>query len=420
MIQSPYPNLPGQSPEDGGIRVDRGNGSDAGSNPYFEGYRGAEVPDLDARAPVLKSSEAQRLNRKALTFLAGIVGLLVLMAVMLFRSATSSGDVPARPREETVVIPELPRTSAPSAGPLAEPIALAPTDPAPVVRLPPLPPPDTSGPTPQRSDLAMAALPRQPTLAERRMHAGDVAPPAAGLASPDAYAQAMLAGMQASPDRAAGDSSPVASSDKEASAARFLSNPDALLVRGTYVRCVLETRIVTDIPGFTSCVVTEPVYAINGRRLLLPKGSRLSGKYNHSDPSGPRIAVIWDRVTTPNGMDVSMASPGIDNLGAAGHPGDYDAHWMSRMSAALMVSLVSDAFKFAGARHGPETSTISNGVVVQAPFESNTARTVERLANHALDRSIDRPATVVINQGTIVTVYVAKDVDFSGVLARDQ
>jgi type IV secretion system protein VirB10 len=201
----------------------------------------------------------------------------------------------------------------------------------------------------------------------------------------------------------------------DASSARFLQHPDTLLVRGTYIRCVLETRIVTDIPGFTSCVVTEPVYSINGRTLLLPKGSKLSGRYD-SDANGPRVAVAWDRITTPNGIDVRMASPGVDNLGGAGHPGDFDAHWPSRMGAALMISLVSDLFKYEGETHGPRTTTVSNGIVTQAPFDSNTARTMERLANQALDRSINRPATVTINQGTVVNVYVAKDVDFNAVV----
>lgn len=239
----------------------------------------------------------------------------------------------------------------------------------------------------------------------------------AGLPPPDAYAQAMLGGLQANPPGSPGVAR--AAPATHASTAQFLGNPDALLMRGTYIRCVLETRIVTDIPGFTSCVVTEPVYSVNGRRLLIQKGSKLLGKYDNGDPSAARVSVIWDRITTPSGMVVSMSSPGVDNLGGAGHPGDYDAHWLGRMSAALMISLVSDAFKYAGAKHGPASASIADGVVVQTPFESNTARTVERLANHALDRGIDRPATVTINQGVIVNVYVAKDVDFSGVLPRD-
>ena len=80
--------------------------------------------------------------------------------------------------------------------------------------------------------------------------------------------------------------------------------------------------------------------------------------------------------------------------------------------------MISDVFKYEGETHGPRTTTVGNGLVTQAPFDSNTARTLERLANQALTRSINRPATVTINQGTIVNVYVAKDVDFSSVLAR--
>jgi len=189
------------------------------------------------------------------------------------------------------------------------------------------------------------------------------------------------------------------------------------MLRGTFIRCVLETRIITDIPGFTSCVVTEPVYSFTGKRLLLPKGSKVMGKYE-MEPDGPRVAVIWDRIVTPTGIDVNMASPGIDTLGGAGHPGHYNAHWGSRIGSALLISLLSDAFKYEAAEHGPKSTTISNGVVTQTPFESNTAQTVQQLANQAVQRAANRPATVTINQGTVLAIYVAKDVDFSGVVAR--
>jgi type IV secretion system protein VirB10 len=201
---------------------------------------------------------------------------------------------------------------------------------------------------------------------------------------------------------------------EDVSSASFLRSPDALLVRGTYLRCVLETRIITDVPGFTSCLLTEPVYSINGRSLLLPKGSKIYGAYG-GGPSGERVAVVWDRITTPNGIDVAMSSPGVDQLGGAGHPGQYSAHWGSRITSALMISLLADAFKYAAAEHGPESTTITNsGLAIQSPYESATARTMERLANEALSQR--RPPTVTINQGVVVSVYVAKDVDFSDVL----
>src|SRR3546814_18214631 len=84
-----------------------------------------------------------------------------------------------------------------------------------------------------------------------------------------------------------------------------------------------------------------------------------------------------------------------------------------------MNSLISDGVKYAGEKHGPTSTThYGNGAVVEEPFESNTARTIQRLADQAVERSANRPATVTINQGTVLNVYVAQDIDFTGVLPR--
>ena len=416
MNQNLPPNQTGRPHDDDGFDPQRDAGQDdRGENPYYANQRSAPPPDLDANAPSLKSNELQRLNRKALVFLAGIVALLIVAAFWMFKSATSGKDEKAKPREEAVVIPELPRTPEVDA-PVQEvaPIELAQSQ----VEVPPLPQEPAMQPA-YPSDYGQApAGPRAPTLMERRMANADGSDAGGGGApgkQPDPYVQAMLATLPGNQQNASQELQPA-----ETTSAQFINKPDALLVRGTYIRCVLETRIITDIPGFTSCLVTEPVYSINGRRLLLPKGSKMLGSYNVQDPKFPRVSVIWDRITTPNGIDVSMASPGIDNLGSAGHPGKLNSHWGSKISAALFISLLSDAFKYAGEKNGPTTTTVtSGGQVIEQPFQSNTARTVERLANQAVDRYSSRPATVTINQGTVVNIYVAKDVDFSGVLARN-
>jgi type IV secretion system protein VirB10 len=274
--------------------------------------------------------------------------------------------------------------------------------------------------------------PRGPSLLERRMmNVGDAAQVAASNGGGGQYGggqggqQGMMAGMglpgyPGAPLPNGGVPINGAYSAKalpEISSAEPLTHPDTLMLRGTFIRCVLETRIITDIPGFTSCVVTEPVYSFTGKRLLLPKGSKVMGKYE-MEPNGPRVAVIWDRVVTPTGIDVNMASPGIDTLGGAGHPGYYNAHWGSRIGSALLISMLSDAFKYEAAEHGPKQTTISNGVVTQNPFESNTASTLQQISNSAVQRAANRPATVTINQGTVLAIYVAKDVDFSGVVSR--
>ncbi|CAH0228288.1 TrbI/VirB10 family protein [Stenotrophomonas lactitubi] len=398
--QSPYGSASGAAPE-------------ASSNPYFGNTQAGPAPDLDAGAPQLRSAEEQRLNRKALLFLGGIVVLLVAMGFLLFRKGQEDKDAPADVNKTArAVTPELP-TATPPPQAAADPIQM----------VPPLPPPPPLDSTPlfvPQSDSARE-MDRGPTLLDRRIGSGSGVGGGDGQdgnggnggRGMDEYTRAMLAQL---PNNQAAPAKVRRGPDVEdVSSASFIRSPDALLVRGTYLRCVLETRIITDIAGYTSCLVTEPVYSINGRSLLLPKGSKIYGAYG-GGPTGKRVEVIWDRITTPNGIDVAMSSPGVDQLGGAGHPGQYSAHWGSRLASALMISLIADAFKYAAAEHGPESTTVaSNGFAVRSPYESATARTMERLANEALSEG-RRPPTVTINQGTIVNVYVAKDVDFTGVL----
>jgi type IV secretion system protein VirB10 len=379
------------------------------ANPYFGAQQPAAPPDLDAGSPVLSAAESRRLNRKALLFLGGILVLLFLLGWFVLRGSDEGGEPAPQARDERpVVVPTLPTTEDEEVPP---PVDLAAQ---PMPEVPPLPVDDDArAVSPGNSGFGEG--PSGPSLLERRM-SGNRAAGDAGMVPGNAGAQTQqLSAMQAA--LGAPGANGAAPSATEATSAQYIRNPDGMLVRGTYLRCVLETRIVTDVPGFTSCVVTEPVYSINGRRLLLPKGSKILGRYDHGADLA-RVAVVWDRVITPNGIDVAMSSPGVDGLGGAGHPGDYDAHWASRITSALLISLISDAFSYAAAENGPETTVIApGGTTLQQPFQSATARTMERLANQALQKSANRPATVTINQGVVVNVYVAQDVDFSGVLA---
>lgn len=382
-----------------------------GSAAVPDAHAAGAIPDLDAGAPQLRSAEEQRLNRKALAFLGGILVLVVCMGLLVLRK--SGNDEAAKPVAENTraaapALPQLTERTPPPPAELAQPVPM----------LPPLPQ--------QTSPLDSLFSGREqephevdhgPSLLDRRI-SGDTVTGEGGATATEDYTKVMLAALQA------GNGQPAVPEaarrgpdvDANASSAAFIRSPDALLVRGSYLRCILETRIISDLAGYTSCLLTEPVYSINGRTLLLPKGSKIYGAYG-GGPSGKRIEVVWDRITTPNGIDIAMSSPGIDGLGAAGMPGQYSAHWGGRIASALMLSLIADGFKYAAAEHGPEASTVAgNGVVVQSPYESSTARSMERLANEALSQR--RKPTVTINQGTRVNVYVAKDVDFSAVLGR--
>jgi type IV secretion system protein VirB10 len=376
-------------PEDGGsydaVPPDdiRSGGTDPlAGNPYSTQYRESDTPNLDSGAPELRTNDLRRMNRRALAFMAIIVALLLVLGLFLFKSATAKNKSP-KVRDETISVPEAPKSF-----------------PQPLPRLPsPLPIPLVMPALPEEPLMRTPVVPQQaasrgPSLIERRMANGESVPDGGiGQQGPTSPAPGGLLGLQQG-------------TAEIASNAQSLLNADALMLRGTFIRCVLETRIISDISGFT------------GRRLLLPKGSKVMGRYD-SAPEGDREAVIWDRVVTPNGVDVNMASPGVDNLGGSGHPGHLNSHWGSRISSALLISLLSDAFKYEGAKHGPAGTNIgAGGVATQTPYESNTAQALQDLSSQAVRASANRKPTLTINQGTVVSIYVARDVDFSGVVAR--
>lgn len=374
-------NTPPNTPQDGG------------GNPYYQ----QQAPDLDAGTPILKDEEQQRLNRKAMFFLAATLMVVIAIAVLVLTSGGGDDRPTTQARSERVEVPELPRSvTQQRRAPEPPPIPVVPDEPA---APPPLP----------REAAARESAPRPDPRADvLRRRIADAGGAQAGARQGDSTGGA---------GAGSGDGGVAAST---AAKPRRLGNPDGTMTRGTYLRCVLETRIISDLDGFASCVVTEPVYSFNGRNLLLPKGSKIYGRYGAGDFTNNRMAVVWDRVLTPAGIDVTLSAPGIDNLGSSGMPGQYSAHWARRISSALMISLLSDAFKFYGAQEGPtQTGLTSGGFVTQEPFESNTAESIQRLAEQAVRENSRRPPTVTINQGTVVNIYVTQDIDFSSVLAMN-
>ena len=364
------------------------------SNTYVQSHQQRQNEDaLDSAAPALADPRSRGVNKKAITFMA--IGGVLLAALTAFAiNSFFGGTKTEKPVDEQVSIPDAPVETRAAAAPMpmvkpntvqvdpnAKPIEVVPANNQPVQQNTTV----VQNPPP---------IPVDPTLERRRAPGG------------------LVDGMDS-------NSAPAtAGGDVETGSVSVLKNRDFMLVRGTYIRCVLETRIITDVQGFTSCVTTEPVYSINGKRLLLPNGSKISGKYSAASPTGPRIGVIWDRILTPTGYDVRLRSPGVDALGGAGHEGDFRSHWLSRMGSAVLISMISDAFKYAGQQYGDSSSTITsgNGTTQTNPYDSTTAKTIQDIAKDQVGRYAARPSTVTINQGTVINIYTARDIDFSSVI----
>ena len=189
-----------------------------------------------------------------------------------------------------------------------------------------------------------------------------------------------------------------------------LGNRSLTLPKGTVFTCALKTRVVSATSGFIGCQVQRNVYSDDGRVLLVERGSHLDGEYRATSirPGTVRIPVLWTRIRTPLGVTVDIESPGTGQLGESGIDGYVDNRWVERIGAAMLVSLINDAVQLV---IQTQTNDASGDTII---FPSTTAST-SKLAEKVLDSTINIPPLIYQNQGGIVGIYVARDVDFSSV-----
>jgi type IV secretion system protein VirB10 len=191
----------------------------------------------------------------------------------------------------------------------------------------------------------------------------------------------------------------------QGSRAGTLGNRDFVVALGTSIPCVLETALSSDQPGFTSCVINRDVLSDNGRVVLMEKGTQVVGEYRGDLRRGQkRLFVLWNRAKTPKGVIITLASPATDALGRAGMDGYVDTHWWERFGSAILLSIVGDATSYA------------NSQMQQGDVEAqNTTSAGQQAAAIAVEQSINIPPTLMKHQGELVSIFVARDLDFSGV-----
>jgi type IV secretion system protein VirB10 len=193
-------------------------------------------------------------------------------------------------------------------------------------------------------------------------------------------------------------------------AATLLGDRSLTLPKGTAFTCALKTKVISATSGLVGCQVQRNVFGDNGRVLLIERGSHLDGEYRIASvrPGTVRIPVLWTRIRTPLGVTVEIDSPGTGQLGESGIDGYVDNRWGERIGAAMLLSLIDDSVKLVIQNQAQDQQ--ANTIILPS-----TTNNTSKLAEKVLDSTINIPPLIYQNQGGIVGIYVARDVDFSSV-----
>ena len=320
-------------------------------------------------------------------------------------------------------------------GPDGRPRSVDPQDPAviPLPPAPPQPPPTTPAPPPpppptppvvvdplaeERARLLLQRIRRlQKEMDERReskMLVVSGRPSAAPAATPVGGPGGQAAARTGAPsDNTPRDGNVGPAAEQQAVQARLIRTTGYMITEGTVIAGVLETAINSDLPGMVRAVNSHDVYSHDGSQLLIPKGSRLVGRYQSEIRRGQvRIFIIWTRLIRADGLSVMINSPGTDPLGRAGLTGDVDTHFFQIFGAAILLSVIDGGLDV-GLEMARRQGDNSDTTIIQ------NDRGLNRAAELALQDSIRIQPTIHVDQGTRISILVARDLDFEGVeLAR--
>lgn len=188
------------------------------------------------------------------------------------------------------------------------------------------------------------------------------------------------------------------------SRAGSLANRTTTVPQGTLIPAVMETAFNSNRPGLARAIVSRDIRGFDGRRVLIPRGSRLVGEYRSDAQPGQRRALVnWFRLIRPDGVTIAIGSPSTDTLGRGGIRANVNTHFVPRYAGAILRSTVDLGLTLAaGAANTPL-------VVVPGGLGGGAAQSLQ---------PADIPPTLTVPPGRSISIFVARDLDFTGAERR--
>ncbi|NYT40680.1 TrbI/VirB10 family protein [Sphingomonas sp. R-74633] len=184
-----------------------------------------------------------------------------------------------------------------------------------------------------------------------------------------------------------------------------LANRATTVPQGTLIPAVLETALDSTSPGLARALVSRDIRGFDGSRVLIPRGSRLIGEFGADTQNGQkRMLVNWTRLIRPDGVTIAINSPATDPLGQGGIKASVNSHFFARFAGAILQSALNVGVNLA-------SRAADSSVIVALP-NMGTSATPPQNSN-------DIRPTLKVKAAASISIFVARDLDFTGVEDRE-
>ena len=185
------------------------------------------------------------------------------------------------------------------------------------------------------------------------------------------------------------------------------------LKAGSIIPITLTTRINSDLPSDITGIVREDVYnTVNGKFLLIPKGSKVYGTYDSNISYGQnRLLMVWQRIQMPNGFTINLENmQGVDMLGQSGVKGNVNNHTLKLLRSVVLSSLFNFASNGIKVNYNAgKSGSDSKNQVILGNVADDTSGKIQNIGDKIVERDLDLQPTIIIKEGARMNIFVNKD-----------
>jgi type IV secretion system protein VirB10 len=194
-----------------------------------------------------------------------------------------------------------------------------------------------------------------------------------------------------------------------------------IIQAGSVIPAVLQTQIVSSLPGMVTAIVSENVYdSITGQYLIIPKGTKLLGQYNSQISYGQsELQAKFVRLIRPDGSSVVLGegTAGIDRKGVSGFEDEVDNHWGSIIGSAVLMTIFNIPAIVATNQmnnncvdsYNNNGCTTSMGSTASASALQSAGQSASQVGSALTTKSLNVQPTITIHPGYQFSVMVTKD-----------
>lgn len=182
-----------------------------------------------------------------------------------------------------------------------------------------------------------------------------------------------------------------------------IANPGHTIMQGTLIEAALETALSSDLQGNVVAQVSHDVWSFDMSQVLIPRGSKLFGRYDSDVDLGQRrVLIAWDRLVTTDGQSVELAAYGTDRVGRSGLPAKIRSHFLQRFGSAALISIIGAAPAVAAANIDDKTT---------ADAAQNVGDGFTDAVGTVMGEYLTIAPTLSVDQGAIVMIRVDADLE---------